>query len=116
MDCSKTEVFFKEWRRMCDKFPQERNDRCPMRMKGFTSFCCDCRSRAYGRPKEAIRIVQEWSDAHPPRTRLSVLKEKFPNVQLEEDGLPVEICAGILYGFTCEEGDECDVCWRTPIE
>lgn len=99
MDCSKTEVFLSELKRM---LKTEKN-------MAFFEWYSD-------RPENAIRRVQEWSDSHPVRTRLSVLKEQYPKLQLnKDDGLPTDICAGVLYGFECYDDDNCSTCWNTPI-
>ena len=67
--------------------------------------------------EKAIEIVQEWSDQHPVRTRLSVLKEQYPNLVMNEHDNP-RVCAGILYGFFSGSVclDDCTKCWNTPME
>lgn len=121
MDCSKTEVFFKEWRRMCDTFPVGKGDSCPLKMKGVVRLCCNCRSNVYEKTEKTIKIVQEWSDTHPIKTRKSVLLEAFPNAPMRIDGKTPIVCAGEIYGtFGCfydADGNlDCAKCWNTPIE
>ena len=72
-------------------------------------------------PAEAIKIVQEWSDTNPPKTRLSVLKKHFPNYRrVEGHGEEPEICAEDLFGINCPypipDDGVCMKCWNTPIE
>lgn len=113
MDCSKTEVFLAEWERMCDSTFLNNCTLC--QLYGRKGDGCSIYVRHY--PEEAIKIVQEWSNSHQPKTRLSVLKERFPNVKIDEsDGMPLEMCAGNLYGFKCYEDINCVDCWNTPIE
>ena len=57
MDCSKTEVFLKEWRRMCKAVGCSM---CEISKKGR-----GCKIFLMCEPAEAIKIVQEWSDKHP---------------------------------------------------
>lgn len=108
MDCSKTETFLHEWKRMCKA---NKCNTCVLYGVHGT-----CKNFILTKPEKAVEIVQEWSDSHPVRTRLIVLKEKFPKLIIDEDGLPSEICAGILYGFECYDGMNCVDCWNTPIE
>lgn len=121
MDCSKTEVFFAEWHRMCDAFPVGEGDSCPMKKKGATLFCSDCRCKVYMKTGKAIEVVQEWSDTHPIKTRLSVLKEHYPNARMAPNGAP-HACVKNLYNIECpykgkDINDEvCLQCWNTPIE
>ena len=116
MDCRKTEVFLHEWKRMCE-----------------TSGCgnCDmnllpgpCGVVARERPVKAIKIVQEWSDRHPVRTRINVLLEKFPDAMLFPNGEPT-MCAKSIFGsdIECtlpkkitEPSGACFKCWQTPVE
>lgn len=66
MDCSKAENYLTEQRRMCDFFCSRHPycAECPMNenasCRGISClrFQSEC-------PKEAIRIVQEWSDENP---------------------------------------------------
>lgn len=113
MDCSKSEVFFAEWHRMCDEFPVGETDACPLKMKGFVTFCMSCRSTVYEKSEKAIKIVQEWSDAHPVETRLSVFVKQYPKHQKKAGGLPIT-CAKYLYDVECL--NDCAKCWNTPIE
>lgn len=119
MDCSKTEVFFKEWRRMCEHHTNNSTiGECLLR-SGFG--CEQCYSvnaikiALSGRLKEIQAVVQEWSDQHPKKTRLDVLLEKYPAVKNVERPF-VEFCAGTMYGFGCKGECSCEECWNTPIE
>lgn len=110
MDCSKTEVFLAEWNRMCKATSC---GRCGLYGKEGT-----CRFFTQSKPEEAIAIVQEWSDANQPKTRLSVLLEAFPNAVMKSKGdLPLS-CARLIFGFDENECEKksCAECWNTPIE
>lgn len=68
------------------------------------------------KPEEMIKTVQEWSDQHPVKTRLSVFLETFPNaVMKSEDALPIS-CARLIFGFDKCEKKSCADCWNTPVE
>lgn len=68
-------------------------------------------------PKEAIAIVQKWSDENPQRTYLAELLEKFPNAPLNEDGIPNNICPNYLgLKRNCIDSDNCVQCWNQVIE
>lgn len=116
MDCSKTEVFLAELKRM-HKANKECIT-CPLGIRNNGEGCtCDKFLRTCG--EKAIKIVQEWSDQHPVKTRLSVLKEQYPNMQMRLDGTP-KVCCTYLYNTPFpEEGctkEMCMKCWNTPIE
>ena len=40
-------------------------------------------------PEERVKLVEEWSAAHPRKTRQSVFLEQWPNASVNEDGLLV---------------------------
>ena len=77
-DCSKTEVFFKELKRMCEKY----NSTC-VGCKIY-SICFDtgCYGFIKDNPQEAIEIVQKWSDENPPKTRQSEFLKLFPDAKI----------------------------------
>lgn len=78
MDCNKTEVFFKELKRMCEKY----NSTC-VGCKIY-SICFDtgCYGFIKNNPQKAIEIVQEWSDENSLKTRQSELLKLFPETYL----------------------------------
>ncbi len=123
MDCSKTEVFLAEWKRFCTWHFKKHNgeykvcEKCLLRKDG-----AHCNAFVTNHPEEAIKMIQEWSDANQSKTRLSVLKEAFPNAKYCKDGQP-EACAEDLFGISCPiyekdyiADNECEKCWNTPIE
>ena len=119
MDCNNTKVFLMERARMC-----KAADSCSV--CGLVDFCdqedaADYPTYDENEIDEAIRIVQEWSDVNPPKTRLSVLKKHFPNYRrVEGHGEEPEICAEDLFGINCPypipDDGVCMKCWNTPIE
>ncbi len=64
-------------------------------------------------PKKAVEIVEKWAKENPPKTYLSVLLEKFPNVELSSNEVPI-LCPYELFdidGRTCP-GCTCVECWN----
>lgn len=78
-------------------------------------------------PEKTVEIVEKWSKEHPRKTYLEDLMEKYPNVLLNERGLPVQMCPyglgykkdpcfdGITGTAICDE-QTCFDCWNTPME
>lgn len=62
IDCSITENFLKEYRRMCDSY--KNCDVCPL-IK-YRGNGLNCFRYFYTNPREVIRIVQTWSDRNQP--------------------------------------------------
>lgn len=115
MDCGKTEIFLHEWKRMCKK-----NGSCARcesyRLVNPRYSCISDEGCFMQKPEEMIKTVQEWSDQHPVKTRLSVFLETFPNaVMKSEDALPIS-CARLIFGFDKCEKKSCADCWNTPVE
>lgn len=115
IDCSKTANFFKEVKRICDKYvpycavcPLDATD------KGLTchSFFRHC-------SQEAVEIVQKWSDEHPIKTRMDDLLEKYPKAVVNIIGGKPDICVKTL-GYEenpkgCGHTDKCYECWNMPV-
>lgn len=100
-DCGKTEVFFKELKRMCGKF----NSTC-VGCKIY-SICFDtgCYSFIKDNPQEAIEIVQKWSDQNPIKTRQSEFLKMFPEAKLDDyDILILKPC---MIDVTCQRNGIC---------
>lgn len=38
-------------------------------------------------PKDIVKEVEEWSAAHPRKTRQDVFLEQFPNIELDRNGI-----------------------------
>lgn len=65
-------------------------------------------------PKDAIHIVQKWSDEHPVETMIEHLKTQHPKVQLDEDNVPPFCPPNIGYeeDHSCDK--DCIKCWNRP--
>ena len=115
-DCSKTEVFFKELKRMCNKF----NSTCVGCKIYDICFDIGCYSFIKNDPQKAIEIVQKWSDEHPIKTRQSEFLKVFPNAHLI-NGV-INICPKTaFFDFgDCPTQKTCDNCrkeyWLAEVE
>lgn len=107
-DCSKTEVFLKELKRMCCT-----NDRICSKCKIFlNSNDGRCSSFVKNNPLKAVEIVQKWSDENPTKTRQGELLKMFPDVKLlngvvgicpRDIDKKIECCAPQKSCFLCEK-------------
>lgn len=105
--------FLKEWRRIC----RDKNcvDCILSQYKNGKDVSCGNLREQF--PETAVELVEKWSVEHPPKTRLKELIEKYPNVQLEEDGSTPKVCAVYLgYSKDCPKSMDCQECWNMPVE
>lgn len=106
------------------KFLQERNRMC----NSFSPDCEGCRVDEampvmdeccrwmFENPERTVKIVEEWSAAHPRKTRQSVFLEQYPNAVLDKDGV-LRICPSFVGGDTPEKYKcicltDCGACLR----
>lgn len=86
-DCNNTEVFFKELKRMCNKYSCTACIGCEINQHCYDSGC-------YGfvknNPLKAVEIVQKWSDSNPVKTHQSMFLNMFPNAIIL-DGV-IDLC------------------------
>lgn len=120
IDCSKTENYFAEKKRMIKRAGigvcRIKCEDCPLGItnNGMNVLCSELETLY---PEKAIEIIQEWSNAHPQKTYLSELLKIFPNIPLSDDGTPKSLCPFEL-GVTMTEkcNNECVECWNRIIE
>ena len=69
-------------------------------------------------PVNAVKIVEEWSAAHPRKTRQSVFLEQWPDARIYANGA-LSICPNTVCAWRCgkdgervEETGTCDDCCR----
>lgn len=120
IDCSKTENYFAEKRRMTKRAKNGLCElgcsNCPLcSINNNKGQSCTAFEMLY--PEKVIEIVQKWSDAHPQKTFLTEFLKNYPNAPLDDDGAPKGVCPHTL-GLTdiddCD--DNCVKCWNQPIE
>ena len=77
--------------------------------------------------KRIVAMVEEWSAAHPRKTRQSVFLEQYPDAIISHDGLPevapCQLCVGLIHGKStedCEKRGLCAECrhefWMQEVE
>lgn len=128
IDCSKTENYFAEKRRLTKRRKIYGNAymckidcaNCPLNSSNNgTNGMTSCSDFETFYPEKAIAIVQKWSDEHPQKTYLSELLKIFPNTPLGDDGMPEIICPhhlGLKDIEDCEIDSNCVECWNQIIE
>lgn len=127
IDCSKTENYFAEKRRLTKRRKIYGNAymckidcaNCPLNSSNNgTNDMTSCSDFEALYPEKAIAIVQKWSDEHPRKTYLSEFLKNYPNAPLDDDGTP-NFCPSHL-GFMsiddCRKDHNCVKCWNQPIE
>lgn len=119
IDCTKTESYFTEKRRMIgqqkDGICQLDCIDCPLSIENNgTGIECSVFETLY--PEKAIAIVQKWSDEHPQKTYLSEFLKNYPNTLLNDAGLPKDVCLYNLGLTDCKKDRNCVDCWNQPIE
>lgn len=125
INCSKVENYFAERQRMTKRHKLNSGVcvcelncvDCPLSsFNNGTNIPCADFERFY--PNKAIAIIQKWSDEHPPKTYLSEFLKNYPNVMLNNDGLPADVCLyrlGLINADECAENHSCIECWNQPI-
>lgn len=116
-DCTKTADFFAAWKRMCKAYKSQRAcGQCQVSPEQ-TEAPRLCFRYCIEQPAEAVRIVQEWADAHPAPTWEDKLRELLPSVDMEQ--VVSAICPGELFGgpgpsrlHCATKGDDCRACWQ----
>lgn len=123
IDCSKTENYFNEKLKMTKR---TKNGLCEIKCSNCPLCSTNngeglpCPEFEMYYPKKAIEAVQRWSDEHPPKTYLSELLKHYPNIELDEDGTPNDLCPCQL-GLKCDEDrcldakPYCVNCWNQTI-
>lgn len=126
IDCSKTENYFAEKRRMTKRRKIYGNAymckldcaNCPLnRSNNGTNDKISCSDFEALYPEKAIAIVQKWSDEHPQKTYLSEFLKNYPNAQLRIDGTPKGVCPyylGLMNKDDCRK--TCIECWNQTVE
>lgn len=69
----------------------------------------DCTTFEREYPEEAVKIVSDWGEKHPVKTRQSEILKIFPNIPKTPDGY-LNICPQELVPFRCDTNTECGAC------
>ena len=109
--------FLKARSRMCNDNVCERD--CPL-------FHC-CNDRIDDNMVELVSIVEQWTKAHPIKTRQSEFLKQWPDAKISDDGLPAiapcQLNVLFIHGKAqkdCEDRGVCNKCrrdfWLKEIE
>lgn len=63
---------------------------CPLNKTDFCS--APAKKRSQGEAEEVVRLVEEWSAAHPRKTRQDLFLEQWPDAKLENGVLHINPC------------------------
>lgn len=124
IDCNITKNYFAEKRRMTKRVENGRCkldcSNCPLcSINNNKGQSCTAFETLY--PEKAISAVQKWSDENPQKTLLSELLKNYPNVPLDDDGTPEDVCPyclGLIDEADCRKDHNCVKCWNqsAPIK
>ena len=94
--------FVKEYLRMCTKVDDCED--CPVYK---TDFCTvPAKERSQESAEEIVELVEEWSAAHPRKTRQSVFLEQYPNARIDSQAV-IYVCPADAYGNkVCPKNEE----------
>lgn len=120
-DCSNTEIYLKEFYRMCDTYFDDMCVGCPLKDEEISCFYT-----IKDNIEHAISVVQKWSNSHPihkPKTFADMFFEQHPKavkVHYSDTTIPaVKRCD--VYGVSCDHMFICDdscmrECWNEIYE
>lgn len=74
--------FVKEYLRMCGK--ASGCEECPAFMTDFCTVKVETQSPESS--EKVVRVVEEWSAAHPRKTRQTTLLEQYPEAEIDSRG------------------------------
>lgn len=114
--------FVKEYLRMCTKVDECED--CPVCK---TDFCTvPAKERSQESAEEIVELVEEWSAAHPRKTRQSVFLKQWPEAAIDSYGVlnlcptPISKSHRNIYGKCAHAGVNCDKCrrefWNQEVE
>lgn len=118
IDCNSTKNYIHERKRMCESLKKKNCRFCTFK----TRQGCISKSIEEADPEHAIRIVQNWSDSHKPKTILDVFNELYPDtIKSKKSGLPQICCAKLGLVQYCGDlfavdSKRCKSCWNTPAK
>ena len=113
----KAAEYLKHRARICKK---HRCGMCPLRKYdniGVTGCQADysCIVLEREEPDRSIEIVEKWAKENPPKTYLSVLLERLPNMRIEHDGTP-DFCPDDVFKIKLKPSIcdfiACIDCWK----
>nr|WP_304017862.1 hypothetical protein [Ruminococcus bromii] len=121
IDCSKTENYFAEKRRMTKRTKnglcKTKCSDCPLCSdNNGTSEDMSCTTFETYYPEKAVKVVQRWSNEHPQKTFVTEFLKNYPRAVVNGDGIPNSVCPydlGLMNKHDCRK--TCIECWNQPI-
>ncbi len=121
IDCSKTENYFAEKRRMTKRTKnglcKTKCSDCPLCSdSNGTSEDMSCTTFETYYPEKAVKVVQRWSNEHPQKTFVTEFLKNYPRAVVNGDGIPNSVCPydlGLMNKHDCRK--TCIECWNQPI-
>lgn len=97
--------FIKERNRMCKSFDGGCKG-CPAFNACEDEMCCAVGQESTLDATAQIVMVEEWSAAHPRKTRQSVFLEQYPNARIDSQAV-IYVCPADAYGDkVCPKNEE----------
>ena len=94
--------FVKEYLRICTKVDECED--CPVYK---TDFCtAPAKERSQESAEEIVELVEEWSAAHPRKTRQSVFLEQYPDAEIDSGGA-IAICPTAFSSAYRDDTEKC---------
>lgn len=104
--------FIQERNRMCKSF----GDECAGCPANDTIYRCKFSITVGDEAAKQVELLEEWSAAHPRKTRQSVFLEQYPNAVLDKDGVlricPVFVGSDVSEKYRCLCSTDCGACRR----
>lgn len=95
--------FLQERARMCNSF----SPNCEgCRVDEEKPVMSECYRWMFENPEIAVELVEEWSAAHPRKTRQSVFLEQYPEAQIAANGV-LDVCPAPIFHSHRLEGGGC---------
>lgn len=86
--------FIKERDRMCKSYYDAEKGRCSDGCPAHDVQCSDLDDLSTD-AEELVTLVEEWSAAHPSKTRRDVFMKQWPGTRLDVNGVP-SICPAVI--------------------
>lgn len=114
--------FIEERNRMCKSF-----DKCSYGCPAWDGSCkLETGTYLKCEADKEVKIVEEWSAAHPVKTRQSVFLEQWPQAKVDGGGC-LDVCPYVIsdtyrneLGYCARNGVSCYVCrrefWSQEVE
>ena len=98
--------FIQERNRMCKSF----GDECAGCPANDTIYRCKFSITVGDEAAKQVKLLEEWSAAHPLITRADLFKKQYPNTEIDTDGLPTLCPKCIDKDFNCPFNAFCQKC------